>query len=194
MLHPFIPFLTEEIWLKNKLDNNKKDFLMFTNWSEKSVKEDKDYKDVNKIINIISEIRSFKNQINVPPGSFIDLSLQKIKNKDKIFLKKNDFIIKKLGRINTFMDKDKNQQSATLVISGDIFKLYFDQGIDLNLIKENLLDKLKKTEVDLTKISERLANKAFVSRAPKNIVDQEKINYSDLKKDLEKISLIIESL
>ena len=194
MLHPFIPFLTEEIWLKNKLDNNKKDFLMFANWSEKSGKIDKDYKDVNKIINIISEIRSFKNQINVPPGSFIDISLQKIKNKDKIFLKKNDVIIKKLGRINTFLDRDKNQQSATLVISGDIFKLYFDQGIDLNLIKENLLDKLKKIKVETTKISERLANKAFVSRAPKNIVDQEKINYSDLKKDLEKISLIIESL
>ena len=194
MMHPFTPFLTEEIWLKNRFDNSKKDFLMFTNWPTGKDKEDKDFKEVKKIINIISEIRSFKNQLNVAPGSFIDVSLEKIKNKDKVFLKKNDIIIKKLGRINNFMDKDKKQQSATLVITGEIFKLYFDQSVDLGLIKENLLNKLKKYKDETTKLSQRLANKDFINRAPKNIVEQEKINYNNLKNDLKKISLIVESL
>ena len=93
-----------------------------------------------------------------------------------------------------YLSKDKNIPSATLIIGGDLFKLYFDQSVDLNLIKENLLNKLQKNKLEITKISERLANKAFVKRAPKNIVDQEKINYSNLIKDFEKISLIIESL
>jgi valyl-tRNA synthetase len=194
MMHPFTPFLTEEIWLKNRFDNSKKDFLMFTNWPTGKDKEDKDFKEVKKIINIISEIRSFKNQLNVAPGSFIDVSLEKIKNKDKVFLKKNDIIIKKLGRINNFMDKDKKQQSATLVITGEIFKLYFDQSVDLGLIKENLLNKLKKYKDETTKLSQRLANKDFINRAPKNIVEQEKINYNNLKNNLKKISLIVESL
>jgi len=194
MTHPFIPFLTEEIWLKNRFDNNKKDFLMFANWPAGKDKEDKDFKEVKKIINIISEIRSFKNQLNVAPGSFIDVSLEKIKNKDKVFFKKNDIIIKKLGRINNFMDKDKKQQSATLVITGDIFKLYFDQSVDLGLIKVNLLNKLNKYKDEAVKLSQRLTNKDFVNKAPKNIVEQEKINYNNLKNDFKKISLIIESL
>ena len=46
----------------------------------------------------------------------------------------------------------------------------------------------------MDKISQRLSNKGFIKRAPKNIVDQEKTNYSNLKNDIKKISLIIESL
>ena len=46
----------------------------------------------------------------------------------------------------------------------------------------------------MNKISQRLENKAFVNKAPKNIVDQEKTNYNNLKKDIEKILITIESL
>ena len=75
-----------------------------------------------------------------------------------------------------------------------MFKLYFDQSVDLNLIKENLTKKQSKYQEDLNKISQRLTNKRFVERAPKNIVDQEKTNYSNLKNDIKKISLTIKNL
>ena len=83
---------------------------------------------------------------------------------------------------------------ATLVISGDIFKIYFDENVDLSLIKENLQKRQNKYQDELDKISQRLSNKGFVDRAPKNIVEQEKTNYSNLKNDIKKISLTIESL
>ena len=73
-------------------------------------------------------------------------------------------------------------------------KLYFDQSVDLNLIKENLTKKQSKYQEDLNKISQRLSNKGFVERAPKNIVDQEKTNYSNLKNDIKKITLTIKNL
>ena len=75
-----------------------------------------------------------------------------------------------------------------------MFKLYFDQSVDLNLVKENLTKKQSKYQEDLNKISQRLSNKGFVERAPKNIVDQEKTNYSNLKNDIKKISLTIKNL
>ena len=68
IMHPFIPFVTEEIWLKNKFDNSGKNFLMLTNWPSGKSKKDNDYKEVEKMINIISEIRSFKNELGVSPG------------------------------------------------------------------------------------------------------------------------------
>jgi len=192
LMHPFIPFITEEIWLKNKLDNSKKNFLMLNNWPKGKLKKDRDFKEVKKMISIISEVRSFKNELNVSPGSFIDLSIEKINNKD--FFNENNVILKRLGRINNFYTKDQNKPGATLVIAGDLFKLYFDQTVDLNLIKENLLKRKNKYDEELNKISQRLANKGFLNRAPKNIVDQEKTNYSNLKNDIQKIDLTIDSL
>ena len=194
LMHPFIPFVTEEIWLKNKLDNSGKNYLMLSNWISGKAKKDKDFKEVEKVINIISQIRSFKNELNVSPGSFIDISLGKINKKNQVFFKDNEIVLKKLGRINNFFNKDVNKPSATLVIGGDLFKLYFEENVDLNLIKENLINKQRKNETEMDKISSRLKNKNFVDRAPKHIVDQEKTNYNNLKKDIKKISLTVESL
>jgi len=106
----------------------------------------------------------------------------------------NEIILKKLGRINNFFEEDQQKPSATLVISGDIFKIYFDENVDLNLIKENLVNRQKKYQEEMNKISQRLSNKGFTDRAPKNIVEQEKTNYSNLKDDIKKILLTIKGL
>ena len=194
LMHPFIPFVTEEIWLKNKLDNSGKNYLMFSNWIAGKIKKDNDFKEVEKVINIITQIRSFKNELNISPGSFIDISLVKINKKSKEFLKNNEIVLKKLGRINNFFDKESNKASASLVIGDDIFKLYFEENVDLNLIKENLINKQRKYESEIRRIQSRLKNKNFVDRAPKHIVDHEKINYNNLKNGIKKISLTVKSL
>ena len=194
LLHPFIPFITEEIWLKNKFDNSNKDFLMFTNWPSAKIKKSKDFDEVKKIINIITKIRSFKNELNISPGSFVDVFVDKIDKKNQLFLTNNENILKKLGRINKFYTKEQSKRSVTLMISGDLFKIYFDENVDLNLIKENLAKKKNKYQEEMNKISQRLANKGFMDNAPKNIVEQEKNNYSNLKNDFKKITIILENL
>ena len=194
LMHPFTPFITEEIWLNNKFDNSKKNFLMLSNWSSKKLKKDFNYDEVEKMINIISEIRSFKNELGVSPGSFIDISTSKINKKNESFLIRNEIVLKKLGRVNSFHFKDLEKPSAALVISGDLFKIYFDENINLSLIKSNLTKRQYKYKEEMNRISLRLSNKSFVDRAPKNIVDQEKTNYNNLKTDVEKITLTIESL
>ena len=194
LLHPFIPFITEEVWLTNKFAGQKKEFLMHANWIKEMPKKDKSINDVIKMINLITQLRSLKNELNVSPGSFVDISLNNIKSKDKIFFKKNEIVLKKLGRINNFFDDDNDKPGANLLIGGNIFKVQFDQSIDLHTIKENLLKKQRKYQKELDSISSRLSNKNFMDRAPKNIVEQEKNNYSNLEKDIKKISLTIESL
>jgi len=194
LLHPFIPFITEEIWLKNKLDNSNKNYLMLANWPDGKTKKNKDNRDVENLIDIISEIRSFKNELNISPGSFIDISLSKLDKKSKIFLNKNETVLKKLGRISNFLAEDINKSSASLLIKGNVIKLYFEESIDLALIKENLLNKQSKYQIEMDKIQSRLKNKDFVKRAPKHIVEQEKTNYNNLQNDIKKISLTTKSL
>ena len=167
---------------------------MHTNWTLIKIKKDKNIKEVQKIIDLISQLRSFKNELNVSPGSFVDMSLSNLPKKDQDFIIKNEIVLKKLGRINNFLDGEKNKPSANLVIAGDIFKIYFDQSVDLSLIKENLLKRQNKYEVELDVISKRLSNKSFVDRAPKNIVEQEKNNYTELKKNIDKISITVKGL
>ena len=194
LLHPFIPFVTEEIWLKNKFDNDGSDYLMLKNWLSGEINKDSSTEQVENIINIISEIRSFKNELNVSPGSFIDVSISNINKNQKDFINTNEIILKKLGRINSILDKDLDKPAATMVVSGDLFKIYFDKDVDLKLIKENLTNKQSRLEQEMNKISQRLENKSFVDRAPKEIVEQEKNNYNNLKNDIEKISVTIKGI
>ncbi|MDC0403019.1 valine--tRNA ligase [Candidatus Pelagibacter sp.] len=194
ILHPFIPFVTEEIWLNNKFDNSSKDYLMYSNWPNDKTKKDQSSIDVQKIIDIISDLRSFKNELNVSPGSFTDISIKNLNKDSQKFIKDNETVLKKLGRINKFHNEDLDKSAASMVISGEIYKIYFDENVDLDLIKSNLLKKQEKYQNELNSISKRLSNKGFVDRAPKEIVEQEKTNYNNLENDIKKISLTIEGI
>ncbi|MDB0046792.1 valine--tRNA ligase [Candidatus Pelagibacter sp.] len=194
LLHPFIPFVTEEIWLNNKFDNTSKDFLMLANWPSGELERDSSTNQVEKIISIVSELRSFKNELSVSPGSFIDISIETVSKKEQSFFTENEIILKKLARIKNLHNKDLDKPAATLMVSGDLFKVYFDEDVDLELIKENLTTRQNKYKEEMNKISVRLANKSFVDRAPKDIVDQEKTNYNNLKNDVERISITIKGI
>jgi valyl-tRNA synthetase len=194
LLHPFIPFVTEEIWLKNKFDDSGKNFLMLANWPSGKAKKDNNTEQVEKIIAIISELRSFKNELNIKPGSFIDISIKDINDDQKRFINNNDIILKKLGRINKIYNDEVDKPAATMVVSGDLFKVYFDKDVDLKLIKDNLVSKQNRLQEEMNKISQRLENKSFIDRAPKEIVEQEKTNYNNLKNDIDKISITIKGI
>jgi len=167
---------------------------MLANWPIGEVKKDEHTLQVENIISIISELRSFKNELNVSPGSFIDVSIQNINADQKEFINSNDVILKRLGRINSILKDDIDKPAATMMVSGDLFKIYFDKDVDLKLIKENLISKQNRLQDEMNKISQRLDNKSFVDRAPKEIVDQEKNNFNNLKNDIEKISITIKGI
>ena len=194
ILHPFIPFVTEEIWLNNKLDKDSSDYLMFANWSEEKPQESNEYNDVSNIIEIITSIRSFKNEIGVSPGSLIDISLANTNSKTQDFFNKNEIVLKKLGRISNILLEDQKKSSASLIIKGELYKMYFEQDVDIKTIKDTLLKKHSKIKDEMDKINTRLSNKSFIDRAPKDIVEQEKSNFNNLEKDAKKIQLTLENL
>ena len=194
ILHPFIPFVTEEIWLNNKLDKDSSDYLMLANWSEEKPLESNEYNDVSNIIEIITSIRSFKNEIGVSPGSLIDISLANTNSKTQDFFNKNEIVLKKLGRISNILLEDQKKSSASLIIKGELYKMYFEQDVDIKTIKDTLLKKHSKIKDEMDKINTRLSNKSFIDRAPKDIVEQEKSNFNNLEKDAKKIQLTLENL
>tara|TARA_Y100001970_G_scaffold126327_1_gene156223 strand:- start:18480 stop:21113 length:2634 start_codon:yes stop_codon:yes gene_type:complete len=195
LLHPFIPFITEELWLKNKLKKQKEKYLMYSNWIKDSkIRKDKEIANVDQVIDVISKIRSFKNELNVSPASYIDISIENVKKEKKSLFLRNEILLKKLGRINSIFTKDPTKKSADLVMFGNILKIFFDKNVDLNLIKDNLIKKQDKISNEMQSIRKKLDNKSFIEKAPKHIVEQDKSTYNDLKSDFDKINLTIESL
>ena len=140
-----------------------------------------------KMVNVVKE-----NNVRLMEGFMYRFhpSHQKVKK----CINENEIILKKLGRINNSLSSDLDKPAATMVVSGDLFKIYFDKDVDLKLIKENLTNKQNRIQEEMNKISQRLENKSFVDRAPKEIVEQEKNNYNNLKNDIEKISVTIKGI
>ena len=103
-------------------------------------------------------------------------------------------ILMKLGRIKNISSKDLNQSSASLILDGELFKIYFEEDIDLNRVKDTLKKKLDKLNQEMGRINQRLANKNFVEKAPAELIDQEKTNFNNLEKDVKKIQLTLENL
>ena len=180
--------------MNNRLDKNGDEFLMHANWLEGDYHEKKSYDEINNIINFITSIRSFKNELNISPGSLIEISTENTNKEYKNFLSANENILKKNGRIKNFHENDLKKSSASIVINGELFKLYFDQDVDLNMIKTTLEKKITKINEEMKKIDTRLSNKSFMDRAPQNIVDQEKSNFANLEKDVKKIELTLKGL
>ena len=167
---------------------------MFANWSYEKGKTDESHSEVNKIIDFITSIRSFKNELGVPPGSHIEVSLEKTNKENQSFFNKNKTILMKLGRIKSLSIKDLNKSSASLILNGELFKIYFDENIDLKRVKNTLKKKLDKLNQEMERINQRLVNKNFVEKAPTELIDQEKTNFNNLEKDVKKIQLTLENL
>ena len=194
LLHPFIPFITEEVWLKNKLDKNSKDYLMFANWATNKATTDKSHVEVKKIIDFITSLRSFKNELGVPAGSLIEISLEKTNNDIKNFFDLNKIILMKLGRIKNISSKDLNKSFASLILDGEQFKIYFEEDVNLERVKNTLQKKLDKLNNEINKTKQRLTNKNFVEKAPTELIEKEKTNFNNLEKDVKKIQLTLENL
>ena len=87
---------------------------MLANWPSGELEKDSSNNQVKKIISIVSELRSFKNELSVSPGSFIDISIETVSKKEQSFFIDNEIILKKLGRIRNLHNKDLDKPAATL--------------------------------------------------------------------------------
>ena len=167
---------------------------MYANWTDEKAVKSNDTEEVSSMIEIITSIRSFKNEIGVKPGAYIDISLANTNKNTQDFFNKNEVVLKKLGRISNILNKDQDKSSASLIIKGELYKMYFEQDVDLKTIKDTLIKKHSKIKSEMDKINTRLSNKNFSDRAPKEIIEQEKTNFNNLEKDAKKLQLTLENL
>ena len=197
LLHPFMPFFTEHVWQVNKFNKEEQSNLINANWpvSKKIKLYKKNSEEIDCIKNIISSIRSTKVQLNVPPKEYCDIVYFKESKNIKKFINNNTEIIKQVGRVNNIFSKtDKNKTIIQIIILKEKIGLQFQTNIDLSAQKDKLSNKLNDLEKKIISLNQKLNNKNYVKKAPKDIVANDKILFKDLKIEQTKLKSIVSSI
>ena len=179
MLHPFMPYVTEEIYTKLP---NTKESIMLSKYPEYNEKETfKNSQNMEEIIELVKKIRKAKLENNIKEN--------KVEYTNEI-LKSNETILNKLLK-NTEI---KNYQSLdTLVFNfmGDNVTLYYDNSLNKTAEIESLYKEKERLEVSITRREKLLSNENYINKAPQNIVENERQTLEKEKQDLE---IIIQKL
>ncbi|MCK4903692.1 MAG: class I tRNA ligase family protein, partial [Candidatus Marinimicrobia bacterium] len=196
LLHPYAPFITEELWDHFKNDNDKD--LIVSEWPKidnKWINRNTE----NKMIllqELISAVRTIRSSMNVPPSRKANMIVRTNASEEKI-LQEHETIIKYLCKINT-VSYDKNaakpSQSAVAVVKD--LEIFIPLGglIDFRLEEERLLKRKTELVGILSKIRNKINNQDFLIRAPENVVQREREKLDEISNELEKVKINLEMM
>ena len=191
LLHPIMPFITEEIY--QKLYNKDSESIMISNFPDYDLKYDFKSEEiqVEKLKDIITEIRNLRANLNVHPSKkaeliFVTTKYTELINKSEEFLKKLGFSDKIIVQEN----KDGIASNAMSIITEGL-ELYipFEELVDVEEERKRLEEEKKKVLSEIERASKMLANPGFVNKAPEAKINEEKekLNkYKEILKNIEK--------
>jgi len=197
VLHPFIPFFTETVWSKNRYKSVFEDDLILSTWPnfKKISKFNKSQKDINDLIEIISNIRSTKSELKITPKLFCDISFYEKSNKLKKLINNNFYLIKQVGRVNSILNSKLNDKnSIDILVLKEKLSLRFSEDVNLITQKESISQKIEKIKKQLYNLNNKLKNKAYLRNAPKEIVQNDKKLFKELTVEDEKLRSIVSSI
>ncbi|MFO7736752.1 MAG: valine--tRNA ligase [bacterium] len=201
LLHPFVPHVTEELWQHLPVsDENRAESIMISEFPESDdFKIFEDAELMDKITDLISEIRTIRSVNDIPPSKEIDIVLSIENDFARRYTEKNQRYIKKLARVDHIKydcSFKPGKRTATAVITGfAILHISLSGLVDFEKEIAGIQKKLKQTEKDLSRSQAKLKNENFINKAPEYAVKKEKKKFeefsekiSHLKKRLEKLS------
>ena len=190
LLHPYAPFVTEEIW--SKIKNEKDHDLIVTSWPivNKQWINKSSENEMEILKSLISSVRTIRSQMNVPPNKLCNMVVH-CNDMQKSILNSHSLIIKSLAKIdNIEMTKDSKKplQSATAIVDNMEVFIPLHGIIDFDLEKDRLQKRINELEMHLANVSKKLDNKDFLNRAPKNVISREKEKKENMVVELNKIT------
>ena len=189
LLHPYTPFITEELWSYFK-EKNQPD-LIVSSWPEQKSEFDPEIDSEMEVLQgIISSVRAIRSRMNIPPSKKIDLKI-KCNSSQNNFIAQNSQLVITLAKLECYEASESMQkppQSAAGIIHGMELYVPLDGLVDLGKERSLLLKRKTKIEGLLNGIEKKLLNDNFINNAPEKVVDGEKEKEITLKDELEKIS------
>ncbi|GGD87652.1 valine--tRNA ligase [Planktosalinus lacus] len=187
ILHPFMPFLTEEIW-QNITERTKEEALIVNNWPKMEPFDNKLISDFEHAAEVISGIRTIRKEKNISFKETISLSVLNQENVTNKF----DSIITKLGNIDSldYVEEKVNGALSFRVKSNEYF-IPVAGTINIEEEIKKLTEELEYTEGFLKSVQKKLSNERFVNNAPETVIASERKKEADA---LAKINTLKESI
>lgn len=197
LLHPFIPFVTEEIWSYISNGKNKKDLLMISKWpkiSKELETKKEDLENIELIKNIIIEIRNIRNINKIDPSKKIKAIIYCQKNKNTI--KSNQLLIQNLktGLEDLTITNEKVDIKNTFYGATSGIEIYIINVVDKEKEKIKIETEVAKMEVLFKNQQMKLKNHDFTNKAPKNIVLIEQEKVKKIEENIKKLKVRLVNL
>ncbi|WP_350336230.1 valine--tRNA ligase [Coralliovum pocilloporae] len=170
-LHPFMPFMTEELWART----GNSDLVCFQSWPDVEATDDGSAEEINWLIDVITSVRSVRSEMNVPASAKVPLVFVGADELTKTRLGLHENALARLARTESVsLSSEAPEGSAQIVVGTTTVCLSLAGVIDLDAEKARLEKEIGKIEKEIVKLDGKLANEKFLSKAPAEVIQDQR--------------------
>jgi valyl-tRNA synthetase len=197
MLHPFMPFITEELWhaMSDPAQPRAHD-IIHAQWPEPNATIDADaVAEINWVIDTISKTRSFKAELNIPPGTRLTANIADPQVSTMSVIARQAAALSRLGRIDSFVYAPvATNNVAQIVVGGDTVVFALDDVIDLDAERSRITKALEAARKERDALAGRLSNAAFVEKAKPEAVEKARADHAEKAAEAERLTVALAKL
>ena len=192
LLHPFMPFITEELWATT---GTRADLLALSDWPTMTDLADPEAAaEMGFVTALIDEIRSARAQVHVPVGLKCDLIATELSPAARAAWGRNEALIRRMARIDSFAEGPAPKGSIAIAMEGAAFAIPLAGLIDIAEEKSRLTKALEKLKKEIGGLKGRLDNPNFVKSAPEEVIDEARANLDARNDEAGKIEAALNRL
>jgi valyl-tRNA synthetase len=192
MLHPFMPFVTEELWNANQRPYD----LIVAKWPEPEAQADPRAKaEIEWLIDVVSEVRSARTELNVPPSAKLHLFATNAPDETADRLDRLHSMLTRLARLESIqLSPFDGAGAAQVVVGGTTYALPLEGVIDLEAERGRLSKAVGAAEKERDSLAQRLGNPAFTERAKPEAVEKARSDHAEKSAEAERYRAALERL
>lgn len=183
LLHPFMPFMTEELWALTAGEGTTRDsVLALAQWPELSFADDEAAADINWLVDLVTGIRSVRAEMNVPAGAVAPVVVLDANDATKERFERHDAAVKRLARVESVSFAVEAPKGAAQMLLGEAtICIPLGSLIDLKAEAARLAKEAGKIAADIDRIEKKLSNEKFVANAKEEVVAAERERLVELQ-------------
>ena len=175
LLHPFMPFVTEELWQNTA--ETRPAMLIRSAWPSYPatlIDADAD-RQMNWVVRLVSAVRSVRSEMNVPPAAEIPMVITGLGTEGKAWLAAHEPLIRRLARLKDIRVGGEIPKGAVQLVQDEAtVALPIAEVIDIAQEKQRLQKEIAKAEGEIQKLQKKLSNRQFLEKAPEAVVEEQR--------------------
>jgi valyl-tRNA synthetase len=180
LLHPFMPFVTEELWTKRAPEEGRPSPLMLAPWPEhRGLQNAEADAEIGLLIRFISEVRSVRAEMNVPAGAKVPLVVSGASKETSARVARHQETLLRLARLDKIDFGKPPSGAVQIVLDEAVLALPLAGIIDIDAESKRLKREIDKVGSEIRQLDAKLANEKFVSRAPEHVVEEQRERKSE---------------